>query len=575
MDMTHGTRGLELGFALVFIPMLAAMIRGGASPKKYLFSPFLAALLVVVAGIATSLVGIGAALQVAFAVVLLIALGYFFGRVLSHEVAAGGPTHRRGAFVLGMRSPGGGNRRGTGSTPPITLAGMPVDPQDEVMHFKIIGTTGTGKSTAIREMLAGALARGDRVIVADPDGGYLSRFYDAKRGDVILNPFDPDSVKWDLLGEIENVYDVDQLARSLIPDGGESHRIWTGYARTFFTALVQQAMAVGIKDDREIYRLIHGAPVAELKVMLAGTPAAPFLEEGSDKMFASLRSVASSAVEVLKYTTQQDGVPFSVRQWVREGASVAQGGRGGVLFLPYKAGEIAALRSVISAWLRLGIFQAMDGEEVDQHLWFVIDELDALGEIDGLKDALARLRKFGGRCIIGLQSISQASSTYGKGPADTIVENCGSTVILRCSAGEMGGTSAFASRLIGQREVVHTMHSRTRAPGEWLSSTTSTEQRSIEPAVMASEIERLPNLQGYLKFASIPDWHRITLTHVEYPIVRQRRSDTKAPPIRPAAVVPASVGAGAAMAAAAPAPAPRSRVAARKGGRKPKVSETP
>ncbi len=39
--------------------------------------------------------------------------------------------------------------------------------------------------------------------------------------------------------------------------------------------------------------------------------------------------------------------------------------------------------------------QAMDRGEGDQRLWFVVDELDALGEIDGLKDALARLRKFG------------------------------------------------------------------------------------------------------------------------------------------------------------------------------------
>jgi type IV secretory pathway TraG/TraD family ATPase VirD4 len=96
-----------------------------------------------------------------------------------------------------------------------------------------------------------------------------------------------------------------------------------------------------------------------------------------------------------------------------------------VLFLPYTAGEIAALRSVISAWMRLGIFEAMDCGESDQRLWFVIDELDALGEIDGLKDALARVRKFGGRCILGLQSIAQVSGTYGKGTAETIVENCG------------------------------------------------------------------------------------------------------------------------------------------------------
>jgi len=45
------------------------------------------------------------------------------------------------------------------------------------------------------------------------------------------------------------------------------------------------------------------------------------------------------------------------------------------------------------------------------------------------------------------------------------------------------------------------------------------EQRSIEPAVMASEIERLPDLQGFLKFASIPDWLQVSLNYVKYPTV--------------------------------------------------------
>lgn len=161
---------------------------------------------------------------------------------------------------------------------------------------------------------------------------------------------------------------------------------------------------------------------------------------------------------------EQQTEPFSVRQWVREGRARHAGGPGGVLFIPYTAGEIAALRSVISAWMRLGIFEAMDREEGDQRLWFVIDELDALGEIDGLKDALARVRKFGGRCLLGLQSISQVSGTYGKGTSETIVENCANTCILRCSASERGGTSEFVSKLIGQREVIHTTLSKTRSP---------------------------------------------------------------------------------------------------------------
>src|SRR6201994_3901749 len=111
--------------------------------------------------------------------------------------------------------------------------------------------------------------------------------------------------------------------------------------------------------------------------------------------------------------------------------------------MPYRAGQIAAPRSTVSAWTRLAIFEAMNQPEGDQRLWFVVDELDALGQIDGLKDALARLRKFGGRCLLGFQSIAQVSGTYGHSEAQTIVENCGNTLILRCSASERGGTSSF------------------------------------------------------------------------------------------------------------------------------------
>ena len=62
---------------------------------------------------------------------------------------------------------------------------------------------------------------------------------------------------------------------------------------------------------------------------------------------------------------------------------------------------------MIATWVRLAIFEAMSQPEaVDQRLWIVVDELDALGAIDGLKDALARLRKFGCRCVLGFQSAS-------------------------------------------------------------------------------------------------------------------------------------------------------------------------
>jgi len=381
---------------------------------------------------------------------------------------------------------------------------VPIPFGDESKHFKFIGTTGTGKSTAICELLKGALGRGDRAIIADPDGGYLKRFYDERRGDVILNPFDPRAAKWDLYGEISSDYDIAQLARSLIPDRGGEERAWREYARTFFTAVVEQTRLGEFKDARELYRVLVTAKVNEIRTLVEGTAAQPFLDDHNAKMFDSIRSVTSSAVEALRYIGQQKGAPLSVRDWVQRGS--------GVLFIPYQAGQIAALRSTISAWMRLAIFETMNQEEGDQRLWFVVDELDALGQIDGLKDALARLRKFGGRCVLGFQSVAQVSGTYGRAEAQTIIENCGNTLILRCSASESGGTSRFASQLIGQREVVRTTESRSRRPLQLRPSVTRSEHFSLEPAVLDSEIEQLPDLRGYLKLASSPQWLRVALS---------------------------------------------------------------
>lgn len=394
----------------------------------------------------------------------------------------------------------------------LRLAGTSLRPADETKHFKLIGTTGTGKSTAITELLQGALARGDRAIIADPEGGYLERFHDWRRGDAILNPFEPRSVKWNPFAEIHSAYDVDQLASGLIPSTEDaSTREWRGYARTFLSAVANRCHGKGGCDAAELWRLLSIASPTELRKVVAGTPAQPFLHADNARMFGSIRSITGSAVAALSYVQAQRGPSFSVREWVGRGP--------GSLFVPYQANQIAALRSVIATWIRLAIFEAMSRPVADQRLWFVVDELDALGAIDGLKDALARLRKFGGRCVIGFQSIAQVSSTYGAGDAQTIIENCGNTLILRCSGSDNGGTAHFASRLIGEREIVRRQIARGTDREALFTfkgsrrSTNVSEQHVTEAAVMPAELEQLPDLVGFLKTASLPAWRRVRIAH--------------------------------------------------------------
>jgi type IV secretory pathway TraG/TraD family ATPase VirD4 len=404
-----------------------------------------------------------------------------------------------------------------GGFAPLTIAGVSIPPDDETKHFKFMGTTGAGKSTAMRELLEGALKRGDRAVIADPDGAFLSRFYDGHRGDVILNPFDARSAKWDLFSELKNPYDIDQMARAFIPDRGNADPTWTSYGRTFFGAIVKQAHALKVKDIRELYRLLTAAKREELQILVDGTPAAPFLEAGNEKFFGSVRATASDHTKCLEYVCAQRGSAFSVREWIKSGT--------GVLFLPYQADQIAALKSIISTWMRLAIFQTLSLGEGDWRTWFAVDELDALGPIDGLSDALPRLRKFGGRCALGFQSISQVSNAYGQGLAQAMVENCGTSLVLRCSSSENGGTSRFASRLIGEREVLRVANSVSRSASGFMGTSHETrglsEQHATESAVMPAEIEQLPDRSGFLKFPSQAAWVRVSFPYIDVPKVAE------------------------------------------------------
>jgi Type IV secretion-system coupling protein DNA-binding domain len=97
--------------------------------------------------------------------------------------------------------------------------------------------------------------------------------------------------------------------------------------------------------------------------------------------------------------------------------------------------------------------------------------------------------------------------------ANRIIENCSNTLILRCSGSDQGGTAAFASRLIGEREIVRRQISHGRDREDSFGQRTRrsqqiSEQQLSESAVLASQLEQLPDLSGYLKTASSRSWRR-------------------------------------------------------------------
>ena len=156
-----------------------------------------------------------------------------------------------------------------------------------------------------------------------------------------------------------NLHDADQLSRSLIADCEGPESPWRAYARVFLTSLLRQLHRVKHDDVGELYRLIAITPVEDLRDLLADTPAGPYLAQDNGRFFVSVRAVANTQLSALEHIAHQNSPDASpCVSWIREGQ--------GVLFLPYSANEIATLRSIISTWMRLAIFETMNQREIDQ-----------------------------------------------------------------------------------------------------------------------------------------------------------------------------------------------------------------
>lgn len=386
----------------------------------------------------------------------------------------------------------------------IEIAGVPMPLACEPNHLLLAGSTNTGKSTAVNELLRCALARGDRVIVIDPNGHALARF--GRKGDTVLNPFDKRAPGWSIFNELRKPYDVERLAKSVIPDTGDpSAQQWHGYAQQLFAETARALTQNGETNTARLLYWLTQAPAEELKGLLAGSAAGGLFEPGAEKALASTRFILAHHVGAFQYLRPGQ---FSLRTWLETGK--------GNLYITWREDMLATLRPLVSAWTDILIGSILTlPDEQPRPLWLVLDELASLERLSSLEAGLTKGRKHGLRVVAGLQSVSQLDSLYGTHNAKTLRSCFRNLLALGCSNADPH-TAKEISDGLGQCEIERTQTTYSDSKNGRSSSTVV--HRTVEPAVLAAELMSLPPLHGFLKFAGDYPIGKIRLVPQDLPV---------------------------------------------------------
>lgn len=370
----------------------------------------------------------------------------------------------------------------------VSLADVPIPYKLENLHFLIGGSTGSGKSVAILELLSRLIPRKDRLIVMDPNGEFLSRFYSP--GDKILNPFDARSEAWSIYPELSGMYDYERLAKSVIPPGRSAQdKEWHGYAQLLFSETAKELFARGKGNSESLVEYLTKKPLADLKDLLQHSPVSGLFDPGAAKALASTRFIVTHYLAPYQYLKSGN---FSLKKWLSEE-------KNSNLFITWREDMADALRPLISTWLDILCSSILSlNPHSNRRIWIFIDELASLEQLNSLEAALTKGRKHGLRVVAGLQSVAQLDKLYGREQA-TVLRSCFRNLLILGGTSSDPETAETFSRGLGERDLERKQKSTSR--NRQGINRTETIQRVRERLILPSEIMNLSHLEGFLSLA--------------------------------------------------------------------------
>ncbi|MGK3125857.1 type IV conjugative transfer system coupling protein TraD [Candidatus Pantoea formicae] len=328
--------------------------------------------------------------------------------------------------------------KSAGVMSPLSICGLHILKDSEMQNFGFHGTVGSGKSTALNDLLTQLRARGDRVIIYDKGNNFIPTFFRQDK-DLILNPFDARCAPWDLWEECQTVGDFENFATSLLPDSsGSSDPFWVLSARSLFVATARRMAREKNRSIGELLKKLMSISLADLRQFLEGTDAANLVDGSIEKTAMTIRTILTTYVRSLRYLQGLDQGgrrPFNIRDWLHtEDAS----GDNPWIFISSDGQNHNALKPLLSAWL----YMTMSGilglkADRERRIWLHLDEAPSLHKLPILPEFCAEGRKFGACTVVGLQNFPQFEEIYGTNLAKSIWDLLNTRVFYRAPSGSI------------------------------------------------------------------------------------------------------------------------------------------
>lgn len=368
----------------------------------------------------------------------------------------------------------------------ITLTGgavLRIPRPAEASHAMITGDSGSGKTTLIKMALCQIRDRGEAAIVVDPKGEFLPLFFDAARGDQVLNPLDARCPDWSPGAEVRVDEEALTLAAGLFQPSPREDPFFHEWARKVFAQLLRRRPSAA-----DLVRWMGDG--RRLDVLLAGTPAAAAIDPQAHQqrggVLASLNRVADTLA--LVPAAKPGRATWSAAAWAQAPT--------GWLFITAAPTTREVQTPLMTLWIDMLILRLMTGRTAaSPKVWLVIDEVASLRKVPQLQTAITESRSANLAMILGFQARGQIRALYGEGFAEAMLSQPATKLVLRSSEPE---AAKWLAELLGREEVERIRLSRSRSfPARWTASESL--EREEKPVVTASEIEGLADRTGYVK----------------------------------------------------------------------------